>query len=381
MASGDSERGVDGCGMSQQLLQPLARLEHGRTLNCVARVRMLPAQLRMHHVLIVASRVATGLFSCICFYLAFFLYEDEEGHWQNRIDDLWITIDDRARITKSTSTALLNKLGEAMKRLFGKMFGQRMFSYHAVVISFNLSLACGFSAVAIGILFFTTRRDLGSTSFWYELAMLIGFCAFFFFLAILPMLTDMIGVLVFCSFPLIATILLIAFGEVSGTRNNPFLGMTIATATVCSVLALSALSDFVVVITIRRLFATMSVSLSMRKLAGLMSVFVGLPLIFTGVPMLLTFTHPIGYVKELATFLVFLNISTTFMCLVPLLSLIVILLHRVVWPTLARALYPFSRNRIVTNRKVWVSVGSLCVVYTLHPAQVGIQDILKLFSS
>jgi len=29
-----------------------------------------------------------GLMACVCFYLAFFLYEDEEGVWQNRIEKL-----------------------------------------------------------------------------------------------------------------------------------------------------------------------------------------------------------------------------------------------------------------------------------------------------
>ena len=30
--------------------------------------------------------------ACISFYLAFFLYENEEGALRNRIDDLWIAV-------------------------------------------------------------------------------------------------------------------------------------------------------------------------------------------------------------------------------------------------------------------------------------------------
>ena len=39
----------------------------------------------MHHALMLASRILAGILPGIAFYFAFFLYEDEEGIWQNRL--------------------------------------------------------------------------------------------------------------------------------------------------------------------------------------------------------------------------------------------------------------------------------------------------------
>ena len=56
-------------------------------------------ELRMHHALIIVSRVVAGLVGALAFYLAFFLYEDEDGVWQNRVDNLWRSVYRRAQGT------------------------------------------------------------------------------------------------------------------------------------------------------------------------------------------------------------------------------------------------------------------------------------------
>jgi hypothetical protein len=53
----------------------------------------------MHHALILVSRVVAGIVGGVAFYFALFLYEDEEGLWQNRIEKLWASVYDRAKIT------------------------------------------------------------------------------------------------------------------------------------------------------------------------------------------------------------------------------------------------------------------------------------------
>ncbi len=46
----------------------------------------------MHHALILASRIPAGIIAAVAFYFAFFLYEDEEGVWQNRIEQPWVQV-------------------------------------------------------------------------------------------------------------------------------------------------------------------------------------------------------------------------------------------------------------------------------------------------
>jgi hypothetical protein len=106
------------------------------------------------HGAAIAGRVLAGGLGCVCFYLAFFLYEDEEGRWQNRIDDLWVAVDDRARVTESVSTALFNKIGQFLRQAFDRIFGHHLFSVRSFCASTTMSLL-GFMFLAgqIGIVF------------------------------------------------------------------------------------------------------------------------------------------------------------------------------------------------------------------------------------
>ena len=103
----------------------------------------------MPHSLTVASlilRLCAGFIAALSFYMAFFMYEDEKGAWQNRLENLWASVYDRAKVTDGTTTALFNRLAEAMKILFEKAFGRRLLSLKAVFVSANLTLGLGLIA-------------------------------------------------------------------------------------------------------------------------------------------------------------------------------------------------------------------------------------------
>ncbi len=74
-------------------------------------------ELLIHYALFVVSRITAGLLAALAFYFAFFLHEDEEGVWQNRIENLWMAVYDRAKVTDSTTTALFNKVSESVRKL------------------------------------------------------------------------------------------------------------------------------------------------------------------------------------------------------------------------------------------------------------------------
>ena len=91
----------------------------------------------MHHALIVGSRVLAGIVGAIAFYMAFFLYEDHDGIWQDRINGYWLRVYERAKITDSTTTAVFNKIGDILYRVFSRLFGKRLLSFHAVALSID----------------------------------------------------------------------------------------------------------------------------------------------------------------------------------------------------------------------------------------------------
>jgi len=76
----------------------------------------------------VVGRVVAAVIAAIAFYFALFLYEDEEKQWQNRLDSLWVAIYDRARLTTSTTTALINTIAAAYSNFLDRLFGRRLLS-------------------------------------------------------------------------------------------------------------------------------------------------------------------------------------------------------------------------------------------------------------
>src|SRR5271168_3152433 len=93
----------------------------------------------MHHALIIASRIVAGIVGATAFYCAIFLFANERGALQNRLEILWFAIDDRAKAIDSTSTALFTKIGDIVVRWTNWVFGDRLLSLRAFVTSSNLS--------------------------------------------------------------------------------------------------------------------------------------------------------------------------------------------------------------------------------------------------
>ncbi len=52
-----------------------------------------PMPHTLNPLVLVIGRVLAGMVAAMAFYLAFFLYEDEEGKWQNRLENVWIAVD------------------------------------------------------------------------------------------------------------------------------------------------------------------------------------------------------------------------------------------------------------------------------------------------
>jgi hypothetical protein len=103
------------------------------------------------HILAVVGRVAAFCVAVLAFYMAFFMYEDEQGRWQNQLDLLWTSIYDRSNKTHSTTTALFNKLGETLSSVLNLMFGAKLLSLISICTSIILSIA-GATLVALALI-------------------------------------------------------------------------------------------------------------------------------------------------------------------------------------------------------------------------------------
>ena len=340
----------------------------------------------MHHALLLAARILVGIVGAIAFYFAFFLYEDEEGAYQNRIEALWITINDRAEITNSTSVAIFNRIGEVFRRVFSHLFGTRLLSLQSVLVSINLSITFSLWGSGLQAVYavFVEHDEVAVAGIALATP---GFIFLFFaFLAtksqnphvvqasaVLTTLTLIIG----CLF-IWALIGFAAVGSMGDIDEPP----TIIAGSAISfiVLFVSVLADFVVMIIARKLFAIIARSMSILRILFAEIIFIALALSAEGLPYIigkhLHRGHG-GLVIALKSFML-LNLSTVLYCIVPFLFLLMILLHRVSWPLLSRLLYPIASRRLVTNKKALIAIGSLAVAFAFI-GHVSLKEILGLF--
>ena len=86
----------------------------------------------MFHLLV---RILSAAIGCVSLYMAFFLYEDERGQLQNRLEELWISIDDEGRKARDRNAAFLRGIVRIVSDAFDRIFGPEILSARAVVVS------------------------------------------------------------------------------------------------------------------------------------------------------------------------------------------------------------------------------------------------------
>jgi len=293
----------------------------------------------------------------MAFYLAFFLYEDEEGRWQNRLENVWIAVDERAKVTRNKSLALLNKLGNILRLLLSRVFGESLITWRGAWASLNLSGAGICLALVVG---------LGSNSEVRGSLLAALYLCFFVAAAALPAIYSgrwVTAVRYLPWFSLWIWLLVFYHGDVWSAVVMGGL------ATILLVLCLCV--NFLALFVISLLFNYIANSASVARIA---CVLVALTLF--SVLMLGSTLFGMAFIGPF----VIVNMTTIIYCLVPDLILAVLFLHMLLWPTLSRLIYPLTRYRIVSNRKALLSVGTLCTTFALHVEHVGVKEVLKLFS-
>ena len=333
-----------------------------------------------HHHLTVAliGRCVAAAAACIAFYVALFLYEDEEGKLQNWVEQLWVSIDDRANSTRSYTTAILNTIANVLTGLFTKIFGKRFVSTQVVLVSLFLSLA-GFCISGVVI-------NDGGPIFFIP-------AAIYLLCALLAVRFQKLWVRAVLSVPLILSLFgfesFVHFLLVDWAWQN-------TTFTVVALLLWSVASDVLSVVLVRRSLLRISNSPTVSGTFG------ALLMLFGGVTLVAFAPYMLGaYLSQSGNFIKFpfstqiirstegffaiaasfLNTISAVYLSLPFLLLVAILLHRVMWPILARLLYPSSQRRMLVNRKTMLALGCLLMTFAFNLERVGLKAVLKLFSA
>ncbi|MCF6154214.1 MAG: hypothetical protein E3K36_02955 [Candidatus Brocadia sp.] len=79
--------------------------------------------------------------SVLCFYIAFFLYEDEEGKLQNKLEEWWIKISDAKSTALSRQTRFMRHVSGLVCLWIDRIFGKQLCSLQSAGSSLWYSLA------------------------------------------------------------------------------------------------------------------------------------------------------------------------------------------------------------------------------------------------
>lgn len=312
------------------------------------------------------------LFGCLLIYVAAFMKEDEEGQWQNRLEEWSKAIVHRKETALSSATAFMGGVAELASRVFDALFGKKLFSIRGIGVSICYSLAS--LVLCLELLSAINPHKFGSASFqnwgWFLLFVSLGSLPSIIGPQKEPLWIWGLALFALIVIPVLkaADIVYQKFGTARTAGMLLFLAVLFGVSFVCDVLYI-ALTRWM----LRKLWK----QIHLLKMIGILFVNILLAIFLMAGPFILGLIEVLGAVKinapasvgafgiglMLGTVLNFVDILA---CSVFLLLLALMLLHRIFWPILERPIYACARFGIIKEKKLLWTLGGFLLFVPGH---------------
>jgi hypothetical protein len=349
-------------------------------------------------IAVIIGRCIAGCLGAILIYSALFLYKEEEGGLENRIEQWWQKIRDLHAHAISRETAFLKVVADITSKGFAKLFGERLFGPKAVAASVCYSQAAICLVATITLSLYSGYSEL-PTRQAVELYFTFGTpCLFFLFLGSLGAFVNRQRQKQFwLSSVLIATaiwppICFIVYHrvlslEVSALSEWSMNGYGIQIAT----LLVATGCDFLFIVLTRVMLARAAASNSFIEIAALAIGNACLAALLFIAPLVISLRAPppdpsysrfqrvilngANFVIQLVGASNFLDalVSLTWFILA-----IMMLLHRLLWPLIERPVYALFRYRVFSEQKKLTFFSGVALVGLAVP-RVGhaLENLVK----
>lgn len=304
-----------------------------------------------------ALRACGMVWGFLFLYVAFFLYEDEEGRLQNALENAWLRIADRSDPASLRVQVLLTETSRFSSLALDRVFGHRLLSRQSIGVSF-----CYVAGSMASYPYLLYGGRMSPLPLWV-------FPLCFFAIGSLPAAVNRpwaargvfllpLSFTVFFAYAVAAT----AWIALQNPSADP--GPLEITAALSTALVLAVLADFGWIVLTRAALASMRSGAPLYRLIGfftgsvLVLVLGLLPVVWPTAFLALARTSGASMMVVSIIFLVL--ISRLFIVATAVLFVVVlaiILLHRLMWPLLGRAVYSVARHKVLQNRKVLGSLG------------------------
>jgi hypothetical protein len=306
---------------------------------------------------------AAGTCGVAFVFISLFLYETQEGRLQNRLEELWVRVDDLSKTAMTKEQAVIQQTSQMLSKALDGLFGKKLLSLKSVATSFGLST----TSISIFILMLEPN--------WWSLTISV----ISFSLSVAP------GKLRYGTFIFVLGVYYIGL-NLTWSFAGSF-------AVTMGAYAGGLLSDLFVIILLRWLLSRSSefdnTSMhSIWKLIGFVILESALGFVVVA-PLLVIRLAAKGHVSEsqlstlgyeIALGIGSSNLFTALVCLLIVLLLIVVLMHRAIWPLFARPIYAVQKFGLVRHPKLLAGLGATCfmIAWPKSPLVVTIDKLLHL---
>ncbi|QDT16762.1 hypothetical protein CA12_28690 [Alienimonas californiensis] len=361
-----------------------------------AMCRRTPEQLQVNMELVSSAlSLLGGIIGIGLLYIAVFLYDDEHGQMQNRLEHWWLKMQDYSEMTVGRHVVFARRVCTTLGEHFDRLFGESVFSIRSVAVSSAYSLA------AFGFVFFLLLLYLFAIHFadtapapvpyfafaasvTYPVAMLaaIAWCVFFLELMHRCITQPSYGYLTlvgtFAAAPLWFFTSWCWYAAVEPPAPTAQLVVRALIAT--AALACAVLSDWLLIGTTRyclracadfRSFPTIMLSLAANLAIAMIFfavpawVFLGTLNPFSGIASLALTTEfaerlqrPVAFFATLAS----LNVTVLIPTLAFVSVSVTLILHRIAWRLINRPIYAVAEMSIAKRKKLCASVAITLLV-------------------
>jgi hypothetical protein len=359
-------------GTSEHTLRPK---EHGNQM------------VRIMSSLHIFLRLAAFAAALALLYIAFFLYEDEEGGLKNRLEELWVKIDDLQKKSLSRNAAFLSGASRIAIIVLNRIFGERSVSLQSVrscIIFSFASTAFAFALVFAFVLLFIAWHAGDVTVF----SRLVLAGLLFATIGAMPAFTQnklvhfasyiaagLLAITPFFFLPRIGVpyveVSLVLSGSIAADiafiRFLRWLLRKVVVATKAAVMCVGLLLSLAVAMLLNLPFYYLLYfeSVKLFVLAGYVKAhpeFLQRPLSPEAVQTFLFFIRLIEFSIVFST-----NTLDAACALLVFVLMFFTLMHRLLWPILERPIYAAQRWNLVSNSTVLAALGFAALVFALPP--------------
>jgi hypothetical protein len=337
--------------------------------------------------------IATGL-GLVCLYLALFLYRDERDEIQNRLEDLWKNLHIRQVIALSIQVAFMQTVAERTSRLFDATFGKKYFTVRSFVVSVSLSMASATFAMAVIVSLIVGGFPGWSPEMEIIVASFVVFLGLAITLYFIPQLAERRIVL--------ALVLLLALPEIfailKSEQLHPHMNPTLWTMYVFLfaplLLLMSFACDICFIAGTRWAVDFVSKTESFWKMFVLIASNIVLavalvifpfwwggrssPIVAEVIgPRGSNYVDPHVYVLMLSI----LNLVDGLVAAIFILLALLMIIHRMAWPALARPVFALADMGIVQHRKLTACLGLALLGVSAGKLPEVVKQLLDLFTT